>query len=91
MSFFCSLDLQVYWIIVSVPVHTAGKTVTRGDSVFRDAILTTLLEPTVYALPLVIVELLASQFVMGFCFLGIDFSVCILGLGVQNQLSCRLV
>jgi hypothetical protein len=42
------VGLIILWIIVSIPVWLAGKTVTGGKATFGDALLATLAGPIVY-------------------------------------------
>jgi hypothetical protein len=48
--------LVILWIIVSVPVHIAGKIVTAGESTLGDAMLATLFGPIIYLVTLFLVN-----------------------------------
>jgi hypothetical protein len=48
--------LIILWIVVSIPVWLAGKTVTGGKGTFGEAMLATLFGPIVYAVTLILVD-----------------------------------
>ena len=48
--------LVIIWIIVSIPVHVAGKFITAGKSSLGDAMVATLFGPVTYAVTLFIVD-----------------------------------
>ena len=50
------IGLIILWIIVSIPVWLAGKTVTGGKATFGEAMIATLFGPIVYAVTLIIVD-----------------------------------
>lgn len=50
------VGLIIIWIVVSIPVWLAGKTVTGGKGTFGEAMLATLLGPIVYAVTLILVD-----------------------------------
>ncbi len=50
------VGLIILWIVVSIPVWLAGKTVTGGKGTFGEAMLATLLGPIVYAITLILVD-----------------------------------
>jgi hypothetical protein len=50
------VGLIILWIVVSIPVWLAGKTVTGGKGTFGEAMLATLLGPIVYAVTLILVD-----------------------------------
>jgi hypothetical protein len=51
-----TIGLVILWIIVSVPVHIAGKIVTAGESTLGDAMVATLFGPIVYLVTLFLVN-----------------------------------
>jgi hypothetical protein len=58
-----TIGLVILWIIVSVPVHIAGKIVTAGESTLGDAMVATLFGPIIYAVTLFLVNYLLGPLV----------------------------
>lgn len=50
------VGLIILWVIVSIPVHIAGKIVTSGESTLGDAMIATLFGPIVYAVTLFVMD-----------------------------------
>ncbi len=57
------IGLIIIWIIVSIPVHLAGKVVTGGESTLGDAMVATLFGPIVYAITLFAMDFLLGSFI----------------------------
>ncbi len=54
--------LVIMWIIISIPVHLAGKLVTAGESSISDAMIATLFGPIAYVVTLFLVDFLLASF-----------------------------
>lgn len=68
---FTIISLVILWIVVSIPVWLAGKTLTAGRATFGEALLATLAGPIVYFIVTFVVDFFlstvigASAFVFG--------------------------
>jgi hypothetical protein len=50
------IGLVILWIVISIPAWLAGKAITGGKSTFGDAMVATLVGPTVYFVILIAVD-----------------------------------
>ena len=57
------IGILIMWVIVSVPVHIAGKIVTAGASSLGDAMVATLFGPIVYVITLFVVDYFLGELI----------------------------